>query len=86
MKTSQAKKVSQTKPVITSNYWALKKYKRNSKRAVLLSQALKGTEFANKVRLDINGIHMSSEDFAQARKSLNPVQFKRLRQCLAYSI
>lgn len=79
-------KVSQTKPIVTSNYWALKKYKRNSKRAVLLSETLKGTEFASKVRLDINGIHMSEEDYVQAKKSLNPSQLKRLRQCLAYSI
>ena len=79
-------KVSQTQPIITKNYWVLKKYKRNSKRAILLAQELKGTEFANKVKLDINGIHMSSDDFNLAKSSLNQKQLKRLKQCLAYSV
>lgn len=79
-------KVSQTRPIVTSNYWVLKKYKRNSKRAVLLSQELKGTGYAEKVRLDIDGIHMKPDDLAQAKKDLNSRQLKRLRQCLKYSL
>ena len=70
----------------SANYWTLKKYRRNLRRASLLNKELEGTESVNKVKMDISGIHMEPDDYTQAQKELNPKQLKRLKQCLVYSL
>ena len=79
-------RASQANKQTLNNYWVLKKFNRNLRRSSLLGEELKDTEFANKVKLDINGIHMEPDDYTQAKKELNQKQLKRLRQCLVYSL